>query len=72
MKCPYCNKEMEKGYFKNGHITRWGKTKKFGFSRDDIKITKDTLRGAFVGYCIEAHYCRNCKKFIVPFDESNT
>lgn len=69
MKCPYCEKEMEKGYIKSSHFIHWGKEEKLGWVRDDIKLVKNSWQALWSGFFAEAYHCETCKKIILSLED---
>ena len=68
MKCPYCGKEMERGYLYGGNRIIW--------TQDEIRFTalageRDIqLAGwGFFGSRIPAETCKGCHKVIVDYEE---
>ena len=67
MKCPYCSKEMERGYIYNDTAPlEWipkGKKPsifKFKSSADGVKLTNEFSVFKVSGYSAEAYYCNSC------------
>lgn len=69
MKCPYCKQEMEKGYIKSSQFIHWGKERKLGFVREDLKLAKRSWMGFFEGYFVESHYCSCCRKIFADVEQ---
>ena len=69
MKCPYCNKELERGFLKTSHHVHWGKEKELGFNPDDILLTKNNVQTFIKGQFIDSYYCNDCKKIIVSLED---
>ena len=69
MKCPYCAKEMERGFLKSSRFIHWGKERKLGFLPDDLKLTRNNLDAFFKGYFVESYYCDACRKIVVSAQE---
>ena len=64
MICPYCGKEMEKGFLQASRCIFFGEKKhKLSFlpGKDDLEVAQGTANGAFA----EAYYCDACGKVIV-------
>ena len=58
MKCPYCDREMEKGFIQGARGVLFSPDEKMLFytiSKKDIKIT-----GSIFELASPAHYCYNC------------
>ena len=68
MKCPYCNKDMEKGYIKSGQRVLWSRDKEIGMAtEDDIKLYKNSfVNMMFNGNTADSFYCPECKIIITP------
>lgn len=70
MNCPYCNKEMEKGFIQSPHEINWSPKKYFCNSSDihsDMIVLGESnfIKGSStIAYC-----CRFCKKIIIDYDE---
>ncbi len=69
MKCPYCGKEMDKGYVQSARPVIWSLKKKVlmftATKPDDFTISKGYWNGCFA----EAYHCPNCKKIIISTEE---
>ena len=69
MKCPYCSREMEKGYVPSARPVIWSLNKKkllfIATEADDLTISKGYLNGCFA----EAYHCSKCKKIIIATEE---
>ncbi|MBO5969047.1 MAG: hypothetical protein J6S14_11185 [Clostridia bacterium] len=65
MKCPYCNKEMKKGYVQSARPIIWGLYKKkllFSATQStDFTVSNGYWNGCFA----EAYHCPKCKKIII-------
>lgn len=69
MLCPYCNKEMKKGYISAYNRLCWtpeGETAhgatKWAKSRNSVMLAEYFFIGAAT---VNANYCENCKKVII-------
>lgn len=64
MICPYCGKEMQKGYLQSARPFFWGTEKHSGFfvasDETDVKVSRGFWHGCFA----ESWYCADCKKLI--------
>lgn len=65
MICPYCGKEMQKGYIEAPlrHPLVWQSCKrpeKFPFHSNDI-----TLARVVKGGTVDAYHCESCRKFLI-------
>ena len=74
MKCPYCNKEMEKGLIESPHEINWKKREKrslFGnadFHNDAVVLSElSYLKGS----AVVAYLCRECEKVIIDYSDTN-
>ena len=68
MTCPYCGKEMRKGFLQAARCVFWGEKKhKLSFlpSREDVEVAQGTVNGAFA----EAYFCDSCGKVIVDISK---
>lgn len=70
--CPYCEREMELGYFKNfTNPVQW-----IPYHKKPPLFRSQVVKGAvsagignfFIGYKATAYYCRNCRVVIVPVE----
>ena len=68
MNCPYCGGTMQDGYLKCSHRLKWGPEKTLAASDEDIVLSKRMFTELFVGTCIDAAYCKNCKKIIMTVE----
>ena len=75
MNCPYCGKEMDKGYIKSSRHLFWSRGGELEtIDGDDLKLSKGflkSLKGFFVGFSVESNYCKWCKKIIVEVKEGD-
>lgn len=72
MICPYCNDEMELGVIQSQHEINWSKKRRFLSSsaiNDDVVVLSEF--SFFRGSVVEAYLCRNCRKVIIDFDNSD-
>ena len=69
MLCPYCGKEMEKGYIQSGRSFYWSSEKKGdglpNANAGDIAFSSSFWSGAF----LDAHICRGCGKLLADLPE---
>lgn len=70
MKCPYCEREIKKGYFINGSqpiqwIPEGNKPSvwKTGIAKDAVQLGSGSY---WKSYKAEAYYCQSCKIVITP------
>lgn len=68
MICPFCNKEMKKGYLQSPGIIIWGPRKKrllfTAYNEDEFYVNGDKL----FDDSADSYYCPTCKKIIVEVD----
>ena len=69
MNCPFCNKDMKKGFLKSSHYMHWGEEKSLGFLPHDLKLTRFSLEAMLKGNFVESYYCSECKKIIVSIED---
>ncbi len=74
MKCPCCEKTMEKGYFSNStQPIQWIPEErkpsvwKAGVAEGAVVLSKG---GYWTGYRANAYYCSACKLVIAPAEEA--
>ena len=61
MDCPYCKKEMEKGYIQSRDGLGWNRKKIFP------KVFSGTLTEQELGRTVIAYNCRECKKIVIDY-----
>lgn len=59
MKCPYCNKEMEKGYIQSKHGLGWNRKKRV------LAVSSGWFADQPLEYESVAYRCGDCKKIII-------
>ena len=69
MNCPFCNKDMKKGFLKSSHHMHWGEEQALGFLPNDLKLTRFSLEGILKGNFVESYYYSECKKIIVSVED---
>ncbi len=75
MKCPYCGKDMEKGYVQSRDGVVWRKKKSAitalaGFAADAVDLgTPDG--NPFGGSFVVVYRCADCKKFLIDTENGN-
>ena len=69
MNCPFCNKDIKKGFLKSSHHMHWGEAQALGFLPNDLKLTRFSLEGILKGNFVESYYCSECKKIIVSVED---
>ena len=75
MKCPYCDKEMEKGLIQSPQEIAWLKGEKrhlinrAKFHQDSVVLSELSI---LKGSAVTAYLCRECKKVIIDYaDEAD-
>ena len=63
MKCPYCNKEMEKGYIQSRHGLGWNRKKRV------LAIDSAWFADQPLEYESVAYRCEDCKKIIIDHEQ---
>lgn len=70
MKCPYCDKEMEKGFVQSARTVLYTTEKNEGLftikAKGDIVLTSNNWTNPT---CI-AYHCRDCKKVVIDYSET--
>ncbi len=73
MKCPYCQKEMQRGYIPNGsQPVQWIPDDErpsflsFSVAEQGVPLVNQYKPLKANGYIAEAHYCSACKVVIAP------
>lgn len=72
MKCPYCGKEMEKGFIHDGNHIRWYPEGMdvFGFyPEEDGAVRLNATGGLMTAAKAESWYCADCRMVITPVPE---
>lgn len=69
MQCPYCNKELKKGYIQSARPIFWGEEKhKMSFKPEgDAEFNLSRGTGFFTGCVGEAYCCQKCKRIVIEF-----
>ena len=62
MNCPYCNKEMEKGYIQSRDGLGWNAKKRI------VSALSGTFADQDLGKAVVAFRCKECKKMVIDFD----
>ncbi len=70
MKCPYCEKEMEKGYIQCRDGVHWTPKKVFvaalsEFGKDSVSLEN----GVGNNRAVYAYKCGDCKKVIIDYEK---
>ena len=72
MNCPYCGKEMEKGFILDGNHIRWYPEGMdvFGFCpEEDGAVRLNATGGVMTAAKAESWYCPDCRMVITPVPE---
>ena len=72
MKCPYCQKEMEKGVIQSIQEIAWLKKKHLLAAADLHSREKPVIlspRSFWKGSQVTAYLCRDCEKVIIDYSE---
>jgi len=69
MKCPYCNKEMKKGFLRSGKHFHWGPEKDMYVHPENFRLSEGEGFLGLNGCFAESHYCEKCKILITPVDK---
>ncbi|WP_458406994.1 PF20097 family protein [Anaerotignum sp.] len=71
MKCPYCQKEMEKGFIQCRDGVTWTPKKQLVAAFSSLGRGSVSLEnGAGNDRTVYAHHCEDCKKVIVDYSET--
>ena len=69
MKCPYCEKEMERGYLKGDGRSKvcWHKEGKRRTIADALARAgePEAIKYVFLDFKLFGEYCKSCKKLII-------
>jgi len=70
MNCPYCSKEMQKGYILSSYaLARWyaeGKKPRVLPQNSGVRLSKSPVSKRQI---IESHFCEECKKIVIDISE---
>ena len=72
MECPYCKKEMEKGFILGGNHIRWypeGADTMMMFPEEEGAVRLNATGGVVTAPKAESYYCSNCHMVITPVPE---
>ena len=75
MICPYCKKEMEKGFIQSPHELAWLPGEKrhlfaaAQFHEGALVLSKLSL---MKGSAVTAYLCRNCQKVLIDFSAGDS
>ncbi len=70
MKCPFCEKDMEKGFLQSGNLMVWVKKKHMVSllpKEGEVVLDRNYLTGA----AVPAWICRPCRKIVAEYEEKN-
>ncbi|MBE6918928.1 MAG: hypothetical protein E7469_04535 [Ruminococcaceae bacterium] len=72
MECPYCKKEMEKGFIFGGNHIRWypeGADTMLMFPEEEGAVRLNGTGGLVTSAKAESGYCADCRVVITPIPE---
>ena len=72
MECPYCKKEMAKGFILGGNHIRWypeGTDTMMMFPEEDGAVRLNATGGVMTSAKAESWYCAACRMVITPVPE---
>ena len=72
MKCPYCDKEMAKGFIFDGNHVRWypeGADTMLSFPEENGAVRLNATGGVITSARAESWYCADCRMVITPVPE---
>ena len=72
MECPYCKKEMEKGFILGGNHIRWypeGADTMMMFPEEEGAVRLNATGGLVTSAKAESWYCADCRMVITPVPE---
>ena len=72
MECPYCKKEMQKGFIFNGNHVRWypeGADTMLMFPEEEGAVRLNATGGVVTSARAESYYCSDCCVVITPVPE---
>ncbi|MBQ1827205.1 MAG: hypothetical protein II126_04450 [Erysipelotrichaceae bacterium] len=75
MKCPYCNKEMEKGAIQSQQEIAWLKgDKRHLFAKADFHEGSVVLSRLSIikGAAVTAYLCRDCRKVVIDYSDESS
>ena len=75
MNCPYCGKEMEKGFIQCRDGVSWQKKERLvaalpGLSKDSVILAR-SHGSPFSGAAAIAHCCPDCKKIVIDYGQES-
>ena len=66
MNCPYCNREMKKGFIDAKGTPIWTQSVKI----TQIALKNEVKLNDYMGiWCSVAHYCKDCGKIVVDLED---
>ena len=72
MKCPYCEKEMQKGFILGGNHIRWypeGADTMMTLPEEEGAVRLNATGGLVTSARAESYYCADCRMVITPIPE---
>lgn len=75
MKCPYCGKEMEKGFMQSPQEIAWleGEKRHFLSKADFYEGSVVLSKLSFLkGSAVTAYLCRDCKKVLIDYGDPSS
>lgn len=71
MICPYCGKEMERGYLQARDGIAWNKKERrvAALSMIGSDLALANASGIFSGAAVIAYHCNECKKIIIDYQD---
>lgn len=73
MKCPYCNKELQKGYItSDARAIAWRKEKyesSLAGKGDGVQLSRNIMGGAAT--IPNAYCCKSCEKIIIDYSNND-
>ena len=75
MNCPYCGKEMEKGFIQCRDGVSWQKEERLvaalsGLSKDSVILAR-SHGSLFSGAAAIAYHCSGCKKIVIDYEQES-
>ena len=72
MDCPYCKKEMQKGFILGGNHIRWypeGADTMMTLPEEEGAVRLNAIGGLVTSARAESYYCADCRMVITPVPE---
>lgn len=72
MECPYCKKEMQKGFILGGNHIRWypeGADTMMTLPEEEGAVRLNAIGGLVTSARAESYYCADCRMVITPIPE---